>query len=217
MDTNDLITSLSGDIKPVKPLPSFWMRFALLCGGTAVFISLGILLFADPHIATGGHIHTTGFIIENLLIIIAGLLACYAATALEVPDTYIRRRVIIPLLTGTMIWSGLIGYTCMQSGMDLWLSGAAIPEQNLQCLGHIHLLFVFPLVAVFIGLNRSAPVWRGYLGYAATLAITSFGAVGMRFFCADTLPLHLLLWHFLPVLALSVAGIFLGRLFIKHL
>lgn len=207
-DTNDLIARLSQEVKPVKRLAPVWLRATVFSVLTAVAVAGGIAMFTeglrpDWTVMLGPHL------CQSAGIFMAGVLAAVAAAILSVPDTRIRAHVWGMLGLSSAIWLVVIVEQLSQG----WPGLSAVGERN--CLTDLVLLAVVPAIAAFFAATRAAPVWRGWAGFAMTLAAGSFAALGMRFICANEEPAHLLVWHFLPVLALALFGMGLGEILLK--
>lgn len=205
-DTDKLIAQLTQDLKPVKPMAGAGTLALILStlSLTATFAAITIFtkgIRADWQVMLGEHVCQTAGIS------MAGFLAAYAAFKLSVPDTRIRtiERVILGL--ASFIWVLLIAGQI----------GAESPEAGYRnCLTDFSLLFIIPFAAGIYMASHAAPVWSGWAGYALALAVGSFSALGMRFACPNEQPAHLLVWHYLPVLAFAVVGIGLGQILLKR-
>lgn len=209
MDTDKLIGSLSRDLKPVKPLAPPLRRTAVFTA-CAMLAALVLVLAAGAREDAAHVLHSPRFIAENTLMFLSGALAAFAAFHLSVPDTKIRKPVLVALLLATTAWL-VLSLSCCG---DLQNHGSHL-HPGFHCLRDLAAIAVLPLVAAFILLNRAAPVWSGWAGYGMVLSVASFAAIGMRFLCEEDSSTHLLLWHYAPVLFLAVIGIFLGKTLVK--
>lgn len=208
MDTDKLIDTLSGDLRPVKPLPS------PLCRATG-FSAAAIVIAAVFSLAAGVRddamtlAATPRFAAEIVLMAVSGFLSAFAAFHLSIPDTKIRRPVLLAVLAATTGWLFLALACC--AGVDDMIHGHA----DYHCLRDLAVLAVMPVVAAFVLLSRGAPVWSGFAGYGMALSAASFSAAALRFLCANDNHGHLLLWHYIPVIVLALLGILLGKAVIK--
>lgn len=208
-DTHDLIEKLSKDLKPVRPLPRAGFR--------AVSLSLWALALAlfileqvhPPRTDLAATFQSPVYLAQGLAMMIAGLLAAFAAFRLSVPDTRLRPPVISSLASATGLWGLLIV-------IELFKAPAAMPEATPSCFIGLTIGMSAPLALGLVMMMRSAPVWRGWAGYAMVLSVGSFAALVMRFICPDDSPGHLLVWHFLPVLALALPGAIAGKILLNH-
>ena len=206
-DTHDLIERLSAGVKPVRRLPRaiFRAAFLSLC---ALGLALGILRYMhDPRPDLAQTFHDNIYLLQGALMFAAGAAAAYAAFVLSVPDTRIRPPVKIALGLSTGIWALLILSELLQT--------KAMPDPAPSCFIGLTMGMSAPLALGMAMLLRSAPVWRGWAGYAMVLSVGSFAAVCMRFICPNDSPSHLLVWHFLPVIILALVGVPLGQILLK--
>lgn len=207
MDTNELIDALARDLKPVRPLLSPFTRALLFSAVAAALVALVVIALGGPRTAWG-----PDAIRDTELMSLAGLISAAAAFRLAVPDVRARKRDIALLGLAVMVWAAY----CMQALMapDVHLQAEpAAPD----CLAGLAALSVLPLSLGLWMVWRACPVWRGLAGAAAWLSAASFAAAGMRFLCANDSLGHLLLWHFMPVLALGAIGAVAGRFLFRRL
>lgn len=207
MDTDDLIGKLAGDLKPVKPLHCPLTRTVRFTGFAVMFSVACIFLSGGMRPDAYELMIQPAFIAEITMMLVSGILSAFAAFHLAVPDTRIRRPVLIGLVIGTGVWV-MLSLVCCYS-----LFGGHEPHEHfgLHCFRDLLAVSVVPVIAAFVMLGRGAPVWKGAAGYAMALSAASFSAIAARLMCPNDAPVHLLLWHFLPVLGFALLGIVIGR------
>ena len=205
-DTEKLIAQLGQDLKPVKPLAGA-LTLSLILSGLSLAATFAAIAIFTKGIRADWQVMFNEHVCKTAGIFVAGILAAYAAFKLSVPDTRIRtpERVILGL--ASFIWVLLIAGQI----------GVEPPEAGYRnCLTDFSLLFIIPFAAGIFMATRGAPVWYGWAGYALALSVGSFAALGMRFACPNEQPAHLLVWHYLPVLAFAIIGIGLGQILLKR-
>lgn len=209
-DTDKLIEKLSGDLKPVRPLLPAPLRAGCICAFSLAAVFGGIFaLTRGLRDDLGAKLHEAAFLLETGAMLAAGACAAYAACRLCVPDTKLRPPVQAALGLAILLWLFIVGSVLRTEG-----NGFAIPGEG-DCLTDLSMLMVLPLSAICFLMTRGAPVWRGRAGFAMTLATGSFAALGMRLLCPLETPGHLLVWHFLPVLAYALIGVALGKILLR--
>jgi hypothetical protein len=82
---------------------------------------------------------------------------------------------------------------------------------GFSCVRDIFLLALAPGIALFWMLKKAAPLEPGYAGALAVLTVASFGAGSVQCICANDDPLHVFLWHWLPVAIVATLGFAIGR------
>lgn len=209
MKTENLIKSISENLSPVRPLQNYVIRFAkwlgatLLCMG-AIIPTLGLrhdisTALAEPR-----------FLAELMMLISLALLSASAAFVLSVPNEtkakIVRIFPFIPLSIWTLILVFDFSKILSSDGMS-----AFVFDDGMACVGDIFVLGVVPGALLFIMLKKAAPTKLGWSGFLAVLAIASFGAIGSQLMCSNAQPMHLILWHLMPVVILGGAGVFIGR------
>jgi hypothetical protein len=206
-DTHDLIEKLSGELKPVRPLPRAGLR-ALILSLWAVALSFGILRYThDPRADLGDAVYHKEYMLDGITILAAGILASYAAFVLAVPDTRIRTPVRVCLGLASALWLELI--------LRELLGTKGMPDPAPSCFIGLSMGMSAPFVLGMFMLMRSAAVWRGWAGYALVLSVGSFSALAMRFICPNDSAGHLLVWHFLPVIGFALLGVLVGKILLN--
>lgn len=191
MKTEDLLTSLTQDLKPVRrvahPLTiAFgWLAFA------AVVILLATLVFGlspdlPRRMARGTEV------IQLLLAGITGVLAAIAAFQVAMPDRD-DRWALLPLPTAA-VWVATLGFGCLQ---DVWALGwdGLRTGLSLGCLQFI-VGFGVPLTATVLWLARhAAPLRPGPVAALGGLAAAAIANVGLTLVHPLDAAAETLLWH----------------------
>jgi hypothetical protein len=207
-----LIHTLSEDVQPVTPPKSLVMRVmqwlvpSLLCGLLG-FFTLGFREEIFINMAS------MSFIVENTFIFISGICLATAAFISATPG-YKPMPVVVLTCIALTLWFSIL--MCASTGtpstvMLSEISGA----KGMGCTLDIILLAIIPGIITFIMLKKSAATHLGWTGALAVLAIASLAALSSRFLCHNMDPIHLVIWHFLPVLFMGFIGIFLGKKLLK--
>jgi hypothetical protein len=215
MDTSNLIDNLANNLKPVRCLPAPSMRALLMSLAALALVAVMILILGGPRADWHTALQNPFFMSGDLLMLVAGFFSAIAAFTLTVPDTKIRQPVIILLCGATAIWMMICLYAAASLTPESFQAEINDTAKSSACLKALIFMSALPLVVSFIMALRAAPLWLGWTGYALTLSMASFAAFGMRFFCPNDSYAHLLLWHFMPVVLLSIAGAGLGRIVLR--
>lgn len=205
-NTNDLIKTLSSEMKPVTRLESPYRRFIKWV--LAAFLSLGsgiFLLGINPHLFHSFLIFD--FNLQTICLFFLALLSTLSAFLLSIPDKNKPLINLIPFIT-LALW-----------GLALIFALIKIPtftfDYGVVCIRDILLLSALPGIMLFLMLRQAAPLSPSKVGLFAMLGIAGLGAFGTQFVCRNGDPLHLLLWHFTPVLIIGILGILIGRFLLK--
>ena len=208
MRTEDLIQQLAADASPVRPLPSTTARVAawLVLAG----LSLGIvMLLMGVRRELGDAADRMDFTVEAALLLLTAVSAVIGAMLVSVPGAGLARRVRwIPVGLGVatiLLAAGELAYAAV--------SGAPTGRLTFawHCLYKTTSVALVPGVILFVMLRRAAPLNPGWAGLLAALATASVGVLGANIICPNDRPLHMLIWHVLPLMLFAGGGTALGR------
>lgn len=215
MDTNELVSKLVDDLNPVKPLPSAKCCSIYWIGMAAFLVVVTVIVLGGVRPDFLEVIRRPVFLFENFAMLVAGLLAASVAFQLRVPQAVITLPIKGLLIAASAIWIFEV-IRCYLNAENL------APEARLDFAHYIHdclidltLIMVIPAAFMFFMLKKGATTQALWAGYAALLATASLAALGMRYLCPVDDPAHLLVWHFLPVLAYAVIGSIVGRYLLR--
>jgi hypothetical protein len=209
MDSQDLINQLAEDMQPVKPAPHplrMSVKWALVA---AAYIAIFVYVFgARPDIADQ---LSSPLFAGEIVLLAATLLACMWSTALlAYPDSYQKDR---PLAAPIVSFTLLI---CMLYAQWLYADlHIAIPMHGLICTIHITILALPPATLLFYSLSRMASTHYIQAGAVALLTAFSIGGLIARLTEMTDSIQHIVVWHYLPMLAAAAIGTLLGRLLLK--
>jgi hypothetical protein len=202
MNTDRLIHDLAQHATPVKRLetPTLrllkWMLAALLCVGVGV-ATLGL---RQDLVAA---IRNPLYLIQLAAMLSLAFLSALSALMLSVPGYLSPRRWLLPLIT-LLLWLGtlvraLTGATDLSGGL------------GLSCARDIFVLAAMPAIVLAWMLRKGAVLNPLQTGFCALIGSGALGALAAQFICSNDGPLHLLLWHFAPTLAIGLLGLSIGR------
>jgi hypothetical protein len=207
--TEELIDRLVADAGPVKPLLSPARR-ALLWGVAAgICVALGVLHFGLRDDAAEVW-HSVGVVLRIVLLAAITWLAVVTAFRLSVPghDSRAWSRwyplallgVLVAIVTGEVVIGALA-------------DGMGSPLLSWSCVRKVAFVGALPAALAIVLIQRASaiePRWAALLG---VLAAGAAGALTSELACPMHAPIHILLWHVLPVAASAVLGAVLGVLF----
>jgi hypothetical protein len=202
-----LIAQLARDGTPVTPLPSPFVRWCMWTLVAVVAAAIvASLIGLRPALAL--YLRNSRFLIAAIVTGAVALTAAGGAFVLSVPGAS-RDRVAraVPLLAivawGVLLWTRLreIGDPVAQIVATPW---------HPVCVALILSISALPGIWLFGMLRRAAPLHTMWTGMLAALATVALGALGTQFVCPIDAPAHQLVWHFTPVVVLTLPGIVLG-------
>lgn len=208
MQTDELIRDLAATAAPVRRLPR-WTRRA------AVWLGVALLSAATVVAAIGARrdlldaLATPAFAMGELMLLAVAVTAACAALILSVPgeerSSLVRwlpvTAALIVLLwgAGELVWAAAAGGTTGRVGFA-W-----------HCIARTVAVGLVPGIVLLTMVKSAAPLRAAWAGLLALLATSAIGVFGTNMICPNDRPMHLLLWHVLPMTLIAAAGIALGR------
>ena len=208
---HELIDSLVRDVTPVRPLAPPAVRVARWAMLSALCLAAGVAL-AHVRRDFGDALWTASFLVQASLLIGTALLAATATLVAGVPGAEPRLTTHWLPLGAVAAWAGwLVAAIVAQPGPSRvwWPTPAPHCAMDITVLGLVPGLLLWSLV------RRSAPLRPAWAGLLAMLTASAVGALGTQLLCPNNDGAHLLVWHVGPVMGLTVAGIQLGRRFLR--
>ncbi len=206
---NDTVLArLVADLRPVRPLH---LRRRLL--GWLFLQGLILAVVASqalrPDIAAA--LHGPAFVIELAVLLSAGGVSAWLAVRTAFPARSPSWRLVGAALA--LAGVGLILFAAHSRGPDMPAGAFAA---GARCLTMTVTLAALPWLVLVALLVRGAPVAPARAGALAGAASLLFAAAGARVACALDDPVHLMVWHGLPVvLGVGLSGVlgaaWLGR------
>jgi len=207
--TEELIESLVATAEPATPFLSPVRRALLWSVVAAACVGLGLLHFGVRGDEMSSW-YRLGFTLRLVLLVSTMWLAVVAAFRLSVPGDDLRAWARWwPLVTLAML--------VLLVTADVVIEAAAgelgSPMRAWRCVRKMSYVGAFPaVVAIFLIQRAQAmePKWAVLLG---VLAAGAAGAITSEIACPIHAPIHVLLWHVMPVAVSAVLGVSLGLLF----
>jgi hypothetical protein len=206
---DELVESLARDASAVKPAPHPFVQAAKWLAGAAAYIAISLAvsglrpdwmaMLSDPW-----------FVAEAVL-----LFAILAATALSgallaFPDLHQKRRVAFAPAVMLALFALIVALSWQADSPP-----APLPAHSFQCTGSITLFALLPAAWVLYGLRRFASTHYRLAGGVALLYAFSIGALWLRLHELNDSLLHVIEWHYLPMVGFGILGLWLGRVLLK--
>lgn len=201
METKNLIQKLSNDHKKVKPVESVpvqflkWILISILC----LLAGIGTLglredwqfLFKTPLL-----------LLQNILLLISFISVGFCALNLARPGRLTIKIITLSLLTPIIMWGAVL--------LIMILTDSYQPQKAFKisfgCIKDILIIGMLPGAALFFFISRGVILKRFLSGLMSTLAFLMIGAWAVQFTCHNDDPLHIVIWHFLPIIVLALIG-----------
>ncbi len=200
--TDDLITQLSADMRPVKRLrPPQWRAAIWLSAMTACF-GTALVVIAPPPM----DLHTFGAVrygLENAGMLATTILAALAAFVLSVPG---RSRLWLALpLPAVAVWLGAGGLGCWRS----WQQGDAHglnAGQSFECFTFIVIAGLPVLLSLLWALRQARPIAPEPVVWMAGLSAAGLCGIVLQFVHPHGVGALDLAFHMAAVAVLMVLG-----------
>jgi hypothetical protein len=141
----------------------------------------------------------------TLAIVVA---AAIVAFFMSVPGAERSRLVRALPLAACLVWAVLLVGTIAANGSPLEVLLQVTPHPS--CVLLIVATALLPGATLVRMLRDAAPLQPAWTAGFAGLASLAVGALGAQFVCSNDAAAHHLLWHFIPVVLLTLSGIAIG-------
>lgn len=189
MRTDDLISRLSGDLRPVRRVPSPWLSAAGWLVLAVSLVGAGVALSGFRH-DIAERLMLPEERINLLAATASGIAGAFAAFQLALPDRS-PRWALLPLPFAALWISGL-GWGCLR---DLAAHGWPALSTSFACMRFI-LGFGIPLTLAMIWMARhAAPIRPGAVAALGGLAAAAVASVGLSLVHHLDAAAMVLIWH----------------------
>ena len=207
--TEKLIERIVQDATPVKAAGHPFVLSAKWLGGMLAYLAISVaVLHVRPDLMI--KLQSPLFMAE------IGLLACImittavSAALLVFPDMHQKRWLAFA--------PGLMAVFFVSVIFLAWQAdspAAPPPVHNLKCTLSIAMLALLPALWMFYLMRNFASTHPYSAGSIALLSAFSMGALSLRLTEPTDSIMHVVQWHYLPMVAAGVVGLWLGKKFLK--
>lgn len=204
-----LIAGLSKDAQAVKPAPRPWLLGLKWLGVAAVYL-LVALLFAGPRPDWALQLQKPWFVAEVVLLLGILVSTAFSAAILSFPDLHQQRRAAF-----APVWIFALFALVM---LISWLADnppSPLPVHSFECTLSILMFSLLPTAGIFYAMRQFASTHLRLSGIVAVLFAFSTGALWLRLHEQTDSIIHLVEWHYLPMIAVAAAGWLLGKVLLK--
>jgi hypothetical protein len=204
---DQLITNLSYEVQIVRPAPHpfklslQWLSFAALYLIVSLFFS-GL----RPDIFQLGF----WFYLEIISLLLVVITTSLGAALLVFPDLHQRPRLVFAPLAAFV----LLLFVLLLAGLTDNPS-APYPVHSFECTLSITLLSLLPALSTLFAMRKFASTHCYLAGGTALLFAFSVGALWLRLHEINNSILHVVEWHYLPMLIIALIGMWLGGKMLK--
>ncbi len=204
-----LIEQLSAKAAPVAQARHPYVQCLKWVTGFAVYLAFLVWVFPmRPDLAQ--KLQSPLFVAELAALALVNVTAALSCALLGFPDLMQKKA-----LTFAPLVAFIAFVVIMLLAYHADSPPAPAPEHEMLCTLCITLFSLMPAAWLFASMRKAASTHAGLSGYIATLCAFSIGGLVLRLSEQTDSISHLLQWHYIPMLLMSMAGIALGKLLLK--
>ena len=205
----DLIASLAQDAEPVKTGSHPYILGIQWLGAAAVYLAL-TLAYSGLRPDLMLTLQAPFFLVEIGLLVAIIITTSLSAAVLSFPDLHQKRRMAYgPVLI--FILFVLVIFLAWRADIP----PAPHPEHSVKCLIFIASLTLLPAAWMFYSMRNLASTHQYFAGSIALLSAFSLGALSLRLSEPTDSILHVMQWHYLPMVGVGILGLWLGKKLLK--
>lgn len=206
--TDKLISQLASDGAKTTKAFSPWALFACWMASALASVVL-VLMLLGVREDLDAVLYTNTFLTEVVLLLALSASAGLAAVWLSYPDMLQQDFMRYPPLVFLAGLAAFYGHQLAIAPID------AIHMRGVECTICVIAFSAMPTIFALWLMRRNASTRPRQGGAAALLAGVSLGCLGLRFCEAQASISHLIVWHYVPLLAFTLLGTYAGRRFLR--
>lgn len=206
---DELIDTLTQDVETVKSAPHPFLLSLQWLGIAAIYLAVSFAVFGVRSDLAAQFYHPW---FDAEIAALAGILIATSLSAalLVFPDLHqIRRFVFAPLAAFALLL--VVLFFAWQADTP----PAPLPVHSFECTVSIALFSLLPAIWVFFVMRKFASTHVRWAGSVALLFAFSVGALWLRLYEVNDSIVHVVEWHYLPMLAIGMIGMWLGKKILK--
>ena len=208
-DTEKLIASIVHEATPIKSATHPFVLSAKWLAGMVAYVGLYLMVVGvRPDLLL--KFQAPLFVGETGLLAGIVVATCLSAALLSFPDVHQKRLLAFAPVVMSMLFVWVL---CMAWYADN--PATHPPVHNMKCTISIALLALLPAVWMFYTMRGFASTHPYSAGSVALLAAFGIGALSLRLAEPTDSIMHVMLWHYLPMLSVAILGLWLGKKFLK--
>ncbi|MFI4939646.1 MAG: DUF1109 domain-containing protein [Burkholderiales bacterium] len=201
----NLIDKLAQDAAAIPPAPHPYMLSLKWMAWATGYLFLS-LLFSGLRPDLMVKLHQPLFVAEIVTLTGIFISTSISAALLSFPDMHQMRQ----LATAPVIAFALFVLVMLLA----WLADrppAPSPVHSVECTASITLFSVLPAAWTFLSIRKLASTHTRLAGCIALLSAFSVGALWLRLYETNDSIMHVVEWHYLPMIGVGAAGLWLGK------
>jgi hypothetical protein len=209
-NTDDIIAALAQDITPVTlATPPFALFFRWIIA--TIFYMAFLLSILGVREDIVDKLASSSLFLAEIIALAAVLMsALFSAAAISFPDMHQKHFFVwLPTLM-LQIFIAVLFASFLNDNPP-----APAPMHGFECLACIVLCSILPAITILYTLRRYATTHYYLCGGIAMLAATSLGCLVLRLSEQTDSIMHLITWHYVPLMVCSMFGVWIGKKCLK--
>jgi hypothetical protein len=202
---DDFVDKLAQDTAAIKPAPHPFMQSLQWLAAAVIYLAVSLALSGlRPDLAE--RLHDQWFVAELTALCGICIVTSLSAALLAFPDLHQKRK-----LAWAPAWMfALFVLVLFFAGQAGGLASPP-PAHSFECTLGIAMMALLPAAWTFYTLRRYASTHYRLAGGIALLSAFSIGALWLRLHETTDSIAHVIEWHYLPMLGIGFAGLWLGK------
>ena len=205
----ELVDTLAQDAAPVKPAPHP-LKLSLGWAAAAVGYLVLSLWISGLRPDLMQKLHEPWFAAELVVLTLIFLSTSLSAAVLAFPDLHqMKKTAWAP--AGLFALFVVIIFFARRADVP----PAPLPMHSFECTASITLFALLPAVWTFFSMRKFASTHSHWAGSVALLFAFSVGALWLRLYELNDSIIHVIEWHYLPMLGIGLIGWWMGKRLLK--
>jgi hypothetical protein len=206
---DDLVDSLARDAVPVKQAPHPLQLSLRWVAVAAVYLVLSLWISGlRPDLMQ--KFHEPWFAAEVAVLVIIFIATSLSAAVLAFPDLHQMRKAALAPAALFALFTAILYFAWHAD-----IPSAPLPVHSIECTLSITLFSLLPAAWTFFSMRQFASTHYHWAGVVALLFAFSVGALWLRLHELNDSIIHVIQWHYLPMLGIGMLGWWLGKRLLK--
>lgn len=208
-NTEQLIANLAQKATAVKPTAHPFRLSLRWLMASVVYLVLSLIIYGvRPDLPL--KIHAPLFDLEIALLAGIVITTSLSAALLAFPDVY-QKRYLVLVPAAMFILFAIVLVLAWQASTPL----LSRPAHDMQCLIFIASFALLPAIWMLYSMRNVATTHPYFAGSIALLSAFSLGALSLRLSEQTDSIMHVIQWHYLPMMGVAIIGIGLGKIILR--
>ena len=208
-DIDQLVSELANDAPAVQPAPHPFLLSLQWMAAAAVYLVVSLLISGlRPDLAQA--LLQPWYIAEVVVLLLIFIATTFSAALLAFPDLHQKRGLAFAPVAMFILFLLVMLFAWRADSPP-----APLPVHSFMCTISIIMVSLLQMAWTLYAMRRFASTHYQLAGAIALLSAFSVGALWLRLHEVNDSTAHVIEWHYLPMLAFGLAGLWLGKLLLK--